>query len=178
MLKALVCVTSVTVPSPCRDPRGPLTSSPGAPGGRAPESETPRQGHAGLSRPLPRSWSSRFPTAVAVAPGGRSGLHSLNPRLQVSGWRLAPQPEWRDRPGDGGWFCVCGSFWFRGGVLASWPVQGGAGTRATAPVTPACDSRRALPVGVSAAFLSADLHLRAMPPSTSLGWLRSTSLAF
>nr|KAF6485253.1 hypothetical protein HJG63_010507 [Rousettus aegyptiacus] len=138
----------------------------GAPGGRAPESQTPGRWHAGLSRPLsrvrgPATSPLRWPWLQA----GRSGLHSLNPRLQVSGWRLALWPQWREGPGNGGWFYVCGSF-----LVLRWGAGLLACTRGTGDQgSGLCDSRQALPV-------SAHFHLHAMPSLPPP--LGSASLAF
>lgn len=156
------------VPSPCHDPRVPSNlPQGGAPGGRAPESQTPGRWHAGLSRPLsrvrgPATSPLRWPWLQA----GRSGLHSLNPRLQVSGWRLALRPQWREGPGNGGWFYVCGSF-----LVLRWGAGLLACTRGTGDQgSGLCDSRQALPVGVSAAFPSPPTSICMPRPPSHLPW--------
>lgn len=148
----------------------------GAPGGRAPESQTPGRWHAGLSRPLsrvrgPATSPLRWPWLQA----GRSGLHSLNPRLQVSGWRLALRPQWREGPGNGGWFYVCGSF-----LVLRWGAGLLACTRGTGDRGPGQRPLR-LPPGASRRGLcclpvSAHFHLHATPSLPPP--LGSASLAF
>lgn len=100
---------------------------------------------------------------------GRSGLHSLNPRLQVSGWRLAPQPEWRHGPGDGGWFS--------GSEVGCWPPGLYEGERG--PGRPPRDSRQGLcclPVRRPPSARYASLHLPWAAALHLAGFLRTEGL--